>query len=137
MIMNYFNNINSDIIYNKSLNLLHDTLLLALEYAIRKIKKTDLELDMNGNHKVLAYASDFGLVDDNIKTIERNEDVLNGCNGTSLEVNIRKTKYMELRCNRDMMANEHIRIGGNSYEKVKTLKYLSSLLTIKIPFKGK
>ena len=28
-----------------------------------------------------------------------------------------------------MMANKHIRIGINSYEKVKTFKYLASLLT--------
>ena len=28
-----------------------------------------------------------------------------------------------------MMANEHIRIGSNSYEKLKTFKYLHSLLT--------
>ena len=29
-----------------------------------------------------------------------------------------------------MIANAHIKIGSNSYEKVKTFKYLSSLLTI-------
>ena len=28
-----------------------------------------------------------------------------------------------------MIANVHIRIGSNSYEKVKTFKYLSSLVT--------
>ena len=27
------------------------------------------------------------------------------------------------------MANEHIMVGSNSYEKVKSLKYLDSLLT--------
>jgi hypothetical protein len=30
---------------------------------------------------------------------------------------------------RGMIANVHIRIGSNSYEKVKTLKYLSFLVT--------
>ena len=31
--------------------------------------------------------------------------------------------------NRGMMANEHIRVGRISYQKVKTFKYSSSLLT--------
>ena len=30
---------------------------------------------------------------------------------------------------RDMIANTHIKIGSNSYEKKKTFKYLGSLLT--------
>ena len=37
-----------------------------------------------------------------------------------------KTKYMEIRRHRGMIVNEHIRIGSNSYEKVKTFKYLGS-----------
>ena len=32
------------------------------------------------------------------------------------------------------MANEHITVGGNSYEKAKTFKYLGSFLTNKILF---
>ena len=31
-----------------------------------------------------------------------------------------------------MMANEHIKIGSNSYEKVNTFKYLGSILTNEI-----
>ena len=30
----------------------------ALEYAIRKVQETNLGLDMNGTHQVLAYADD-------------------------------------------------------------------------------
>ena len=33
---------------------------------------------------------------------------------------------MEMGRHRGMMANEHIAVGSNSYEKVKTLKYLGS-----------
>ena len=33
------------------------------------------------------------------------------------------------RRNRGMIANEHIKIGNNSYEKLKNFKYLGSLLT--------
>ena len=35
---------------------------------------------------------------------------------------------MELGCDRGMMANEQIAVGSNSYEKVKTIKYLGSLM---------
>ena len=40
-----------------------------------------------------------------------------------------KTKYMETGRHRGVIPNEHIKIGSNSYEKVKTFKYLGSLLT--------
>ena len=36
---------------------------------------------------------------------------------------------MEIGRHRGVIANEHIRIGSNSYEKVKTLKHLGSLVT--------
>ena len=34
----------------------------ALEYAIRKVQETTLELDINGTHQVLAYADDVNLI---------------------------------------------------------------------------
>jgi hypothetical protein len=46
------------------------------------------------------------------------------CKDIGLTVNTRKTKYMEV-----VMANENIRIGRSSYEKVKNFKHLGSLLT--------
>ena len=36
---------------------------------------------------------------------------------------------MEIECHPGMTANQHIRTGSNSYEKVKTFKYLFSLVT--------
>ena len=36
---------------------------------------------------------------------------------------------MEIGCHQGMKANDHITVGSNSYEKVKTFKYLASLLT--------
>ena len=39
----------------------------ALEYAIRKIKETNLGLDMNGTHQVLAYADDVNLKGDDFR----------------------------------------------------------------------
>ena len=42
-----------------------------------------------------------------------------------------KTKYMETRRHRGMIANKHIKIGSNSYETVKTFKHLGYLSTNK------
>ena len=85
---------------------------------------------MKGIHQVLNYADDVNLIGDDIRTIERNADVLlNACKDIGLSVNTGKTKYMEIGRHRGMIANAHIEIGSNSYEKVKTFKYLGSLLT--------
>ena len=57
-------------------------------------------------------------------------DVLfDACKHIGLAVNTWKAKYMEIGRHRGMIANVHIKIGSNSYEKVKTFKYLGSLLT--------
>ena len=55
--------------------------------------------------------------------------LLNACKDIRLAVNTGKTKCMEIGRRRGMIANEHIKVGSNSYEKVKTFKYLGSLLT--------
>ena len=55
--------------------------------------------------------------------------LLNACKYIGLAVNLGKTKYMELGRHRGMIANVHIKMGSNSYEKVETFKYLISLLT--------
>ena len=68
-----------------------------LEYAVRKVQETNLGQDMNGTHQVLAYADDVNLIGDDIRTIERNADVLlNACKDIGLVVNTGKTKYMEI-----------------------------------------
>ena len=78
----------------------------------------------------MTYADDVNLIGDDIRTIKRNAGVLlNACKDIGLAVNTGKTKYMEIGRHRGMIANEHVKIGSNSYEKVKTFKYLGSLLT--------
>ena len=60
------------------------------------------------------------MIGDDIRTIERNADgLLNAYKDIGLGVNTGKTKYMEIGPHRDMIANTHIKIGSNSYEKVK------------------
>ena len=101
-----------------------------LECAIRKIQEANLGLDMNGTYQVLAYTDDVNLICDDIRAIERNGDVLlNACKDIGLAINTGKTKYMEIGRHRDMIPNAHIKIGSNSYQKVKTFQYLGSLLT--------
>ena len=73
----------------------------------------------------MAYADDVNFIDDDIRTTERNAEVLlNACKDIGLAVNIGKTKYMEIGRHRGMVTNRY-----NSYEKVKSFKYLGSLLT--------
>ena len=73
---------------------------------------------------------DDNLIGDDIRTVEINADVLlNAYKDIGLAVNIGKTKYMEIGRHRGIIANAHIKIGSNSYGKVKTFKYLGSLLT--------
>ena len=47
---------------------------------------------------------------------------LNACKDIGLTVNTRKTKYMEIGRHQGIIANAHIKIGSNSYEKVETFK---------------
>ena len=52
---------------------------------------------------------------------------LNVCKDIGLAVKTGKTKYMEIERHRGMIVNEHIRIGSNFYEKVKSISDKSKL----------
>ena len=83
--------------------------------------------------RYFAYANDVNLKAEDIKAIERNADILlNVFKDNVLAVNTGKTKNMLIGCHRSMIANENIRICSNSYQKVKTFKYLASLATNQI-----
>ena len=59
------------------------------------------------------------LIGNVIGTIERYAEVLlNACRDIGLAVNTGKTNDGELGHHRGMMANEHIAVGGNSYDKL-------------------
>ena len=55
--------------------------------------------------------------------------LLNTCKDIDLAVNRGNIKYVEIGRHRGMITNVNIRIGSNSYEKVKTFKYLSPSVT--------
>ena len=48
----------------------------ALKYGNRKVRETNLGLNINGTHHVLAYADDVNLIRDDIRTRDRSVDVL-------------------------------------------------------------
>ena len=84
-------------------------LIVSLEKAIMKVQETRLGLNLNGTLQVLAYADDANLIDDDIKTIERNALVLlNACKDIGLSVNSGKSKYVGIGRQRGIIANEHI-----------------------------
>ena len=57
-----------------------------------------------------------------IRQIKINADVLlYACEDIGLAINTGKTKYIKIEGYPGMIPNEHIRIGTNSYEKVKAL----------------
>ena len=82
-----------------------------LEYAIRKVRKNNFGLDMNGSHHMLIYADDVNLIDDDISAIDV---LLNVCKGICLALNTRKSKYIEVEHHRshfsDHEASEIFRV---------------------------
>ena len=79
---------------------------------------------MNHAHQVLACMDDVNLIGNDIRATERN-----ACKDFGLVVNVEKTKYMEVRSHQGMMTSDHITECRKSCKKVKTFKYLGSLLT--------
>ena len=78
---------------------------------------------------IKVFENNVNLIRDT-RTTERNIVVLlNACGVVGLVVNTGKTKYLEVGDHRGMIANQYIRVGNNSYEKVKIFKHLGSLLT--------
>ena len=67
-----------------------------LIYAIMKVQKTNLGLDMNDTHQKLFYEDGVNLIGDDTRR-ERNAGILlNACKDICLAVNTGKTKYMEI-----------------------------------------
>ena len=79
--------------------------------------------------EIILHRYTASLIDDGIITIGRIADLLsNACKDISLPVNTKKSKYMEIGLHRGMKTKGHITVRSNSYEKVKTFKYLGSFV---------
>jgi hypothetical protein len=65
---------------------------VALEYVIRKVQENQVGLNLNGTHRLLAYADDVNLLGDNTDTINKNiESLTDASKEVGLEVNVEKT----------------------------------------------
>jgi hypothetical protein len=83
----------------------------ALEYAIRKVKKNQVGLKLNGTHQLLAYADDVNLLGDNVDTIKKNtETLIDASKEVGLELNVEKSKYMLLSHHQNIGQNRDIGI---------------------------
>jgi hypothetical protein len=102
----------------------------ASEYAIRKVKETQVGLKLNGTHQLLAYADDVNLLGDTIDTVKKNTDTLiDASKEVGLEINVDKTKYLLLSRHQNVGQNREIKIANRSFENVSQFKYLRTTVT--------
>jgi hypothetical protein len=96
-----------------------------LEYDIRRVQETQVGLELNGTHQLLAYADDVNLLGNNIDTIKKNTETLIDASKEIVE----KTKYMLLSCHQNVGQNWDIKIANRPFENVSQYKYLGMTVT--------
>jgi hypothetical protein len=102
----------------------------ALEYAIRNVQESQVDLEINVTDQLLVYADDVNLLGDSVNTTkEKTETLLGASRHTDLEINANNTKYMIMSRHRNSGQNQNIRIANESFENVTKFKYLETTLT--------
>ena len=94
----------------------------ALEYAIRRVRKNRIGLEINGKHQLLVYADDVNMLGENLQTVsEKAEIFIKISKDIGLEVNSEKTKYMITSRHQNVIQNQNIVIGNLSFENVQSI----------------
>jgi hypothetical protein len=102
----------------------------ALEYAVRKVQKNQVGLELNGTRQISVYADDINFTGDSVNTIKENsQTLLEAGRDIGLETNAEKTKYMIMSRHTNSGQNQNIRIANESFENVAKFKYLGMTLT--------
>jgi hypothetical protein len=97
----------------------------ALEHGITKVQANHEGLKFNGTHQLLVYADDVNILRGSVHTVKENaEPVVVGGKENGLEVNADKTKYMVMSRDQNERRNHSMKIGNNSFERLKGFKYL-------------
>jgi hypothetical protein len=104
-------------------------MIIALEYAIRRVQVYQEGLTLNGTHRFLVYGDDVNILDRNIHTIKKNAEALVvASKEIGLEVNADKTKYMVMSRDQDAGRSHIMKINNSSFEWVEEFKYLGTKL---------
>jgi hypothetical protein len=102
----------------------------ALIYAIRKVQKHPVGLELNVTHQLLVSANDVNLLGENTDIIKKNtRTLIDASTEVDLEVNAEKTKYMLLPRHQNAGLNHDTKIANRGSENVAQLKYLGMAVT--------
>jgi hypothetical protein len=94
------------------------------------VQENQLGLKLNGTHQLLSYADDANLLGDNMDTINKNiETLIHASKEVSLEINVKKTKYMLLSCQQNVGQDQDITIANRSFANVSQFKYFETKAT--------
>jgi hypothetical protein len=88
---------------------------------------TNVGLNLNGTHQLLAYADDVNILGGSVHTVKENAEALVvATRVTGLEVNVDKSKYVVMSRDRNARRGHSVKIDNSSTEGVEKFKYLGT-----------